>query len=121
MFQHYNFKAILGDKHINITEKPIPTNESIKLFQEMKEKAYNSIIDSMEVQNNILNFNVILYKDWDSKNDILKAKVLLNEREINLKIKATDTENIMEYFYEEISKEIAKEIILKTIGTNKLT
>ena len=61
-----------------VIEKKAPTDESIKLYEEIKEKAYSSILDTIEVKDNSLNLTAVLYKDNFSWKTVCKYKVVLN-------------------------------------------
>lgn len=56
-------------------------NENIRIREEM-EKAYKAIIDTIELGNNVLNLNAILYKDLMINDVICKYHFTLNGKEI---------------------------------------
>jgi hypothetical protein len=65
--------------NVNVHEHKAPTDDSIKLFEELKGKAYVSIIETIKMQNNILSMNYIFYKNFGYSFDyILKYKFQLN-------------------------------------------
>ena len=101
-----------------IIHKRAPTDESIELYEEMKEKAYNSILDSIKVDGNILNFSAIVYKDPNSFHTICKYKVVLNGYNIIGEIKVDETEfrllrkeEIQKKIFEDVSKYITFELL----------
>jgi len=89
-----------------IIEKKAPTDESIKLYEEIKEKAYDSILDTIVVNDNSLNLKAILYKDNFSYKQVCKYKVVLNGAEIsgNISIEGID-----------VTGQSAKEAVLRKI------
>lgn len=46
-----------------VHEHRAPTDDSIKLYKEIKEKAYDSILDSISINDNTLNMKGIVYRD----------------------------------------------------------
>jgi len=84
MFDFHSFMAteyVPYTKNVNITEVKAPTDASINLYGEIKEKAYKSILDSIVVNDNIFNSKSIMYKDWASYQEILKYSFTLNGKE----------------------------------------
>lgn len=121
MFDSYNR---IGGSYIpypyekTIIEKKAPTDDSIRLYEEIKEKAYKSIIDTIKIDDNILKVNAIVYQDALSYNRICKYRLLLNNNEIegeividNVEFISYDRIQIMKRIYEEVSKSISYEII----------
>lgn len=47
-----------------VHEHRAPTDDSIKLYKEIKEKAYNSILASISINDNTLNMKGIVYRDF---------------------------------------------------------
>lgn len=67
---------------VNITENRAPTDESVRLLSEFREKARMSLFDTMEVRNNILNGVLFCYIDdvtYDKLRYIAKFKINNNE------------------------------------------
>lgn len=102
-----------------IIEKKAPTDDSIRLFNEIKEKAYNSIIDTIELKDNILNINAIVFKDPESFNNICKFSVSLNGMkivgEITIESFYDKTEAIKE-IYRQVSEIISMNLIKKLLN-----
>lgn len=65
-----------------VTIHRAPTDESVKLYEEFKKKAYDSILDSISINNNILNFSAIVYRDPYSYKTSVRYKILVNGREM---------------------------------------
>ena len=105
-----------------VIEKRAPTDDSIRLYGEFREKAYSSILDTLEVNNNNLSVKAIIYSDLFEDVKVLKYKVIINSVEIKGEIKLRENEYKDKYsLYNEIIKEssrfIANEII-KSTGSN---
>ena len=103
----------------SVIEYRAPTDESIRLWEEMKEKAYKSILDSIELKDNIFNFSAILYKSLHSYQIICKYRFTLNkytiENEfpfeyIDLKDKSDLYKKLIETASQYIAIEITKSI-----------
>ncbi len=62
-------------KEINVTEKRAPTDESIRLLNEMQDKARKNIILTIPIENNILTGIAIMYQDT-----VVRDAVLLHIR-----------------------------------------
>ena len=105
-----------------VIEKRAPTDDSIHIYEEIKEKAYNSILGTLEVNNNILNVKAIYYQDMYSFSCFCEYICFLNGNEIKGKIKINNSLvlNKDKYaIYEEIVKEVSSNIaidILQLIG-----
>ena len=50
-------------KEVNITEKKAPTEESVRLLKEMKDKAQLNIIATIKIEENFLKAVAIYYRD----------------------------------------------------------
>lgn len=99
-----------------VIEKRAPTDESIKLYKEMKEKAYSSILGTIELQDNILNVNGILYEEYISMDKVCKYRLMLNGREITGEIRSSrldlkDKQFIVRKIVDDASRHIAIEIV----------
>lgn len=99
-----------------VVEKRAPTDESIKLYEEMKEKAYSSILGTIELRDNMLNVNSILYEEYNSMDKVCKYRLMLNGREITGEIKSSmldlkDKQSIVRKIVDDASRHIAIEIV----------
>ena len=117
-------KIIIGDKseeHIpyvkTINIGRAPTDESIKLCDEFKEKAYKSILESMQHTDNTFSFNAIVYQDANSFNKKLKYEFMLNGKAYSSEI-AIDRKHVgnnyieyVEKIYNDLAKQIAMFIL----------
>jgi len=107
-----------------VVEKRAPTDESIRLYEEIKEKAYNSILDSLSVIDNTFNFKVILYKDIYSFSNIVRYLFTLNSKEFDGEYR-TNLENLsnkqelFEELYNKLATTIAEQLITTLIKETK--
>ena len=101
-----------------IHEHRAPTDDSIRLYEEMKEKAYKSILDTIKINDNILNLKAIIYKD-PSHNHICSYSLTLNGEEFSGKFTISDFElqiaedkgEVLRRVVENISKVLAVRIV----------
>jgi len=63
-----------------VTVNRAPTDESIKLWEEMKEKAYKSIIHKIQISDNVVNGKAIVYNDIPSMDEACMYEVVVNGR-----------------------------------------
>jgi len=70
----------------SVKEIRAPTDESIRIYEEMKEKAFKSILDTVVTTDNIVNYKYQIYKDVYSFNTILYFSISLNGKEFQDKI-----------------------------------
>lgn len=99
-----------------VIEKRAPTDESIRLYEEMKEKAYSSILGSIELRDNVLNANCIMYEEVFSRDKVCKYRLTLNGREITGEIRTStldfsDRQSLMQKIVDDASRHIAIEIL----------
>lgn len=98
----------------NITINRAPTDESIRLYDEMKQKAYDSILDSFKIESNTINGNVIYYKDIFSYAYIIKYKYKLNGKTHEGKLQFNEfmsKEKVLEETFKGISNQVALNIL----------
>lgn len=65
-----------------IVEKRAPTDDSIRLYKEIKEKAYASILDTIEINDNTFNVRAIVYDEMLTMERVCKFSFTINGREI---------------------------------------
>jgi hypothetical protein len=94
-----------------VIEQKAPTDESIKLYDELKEKIYNSIVDSIEINDNILNLSAVIFEDYLIGKYICNYKVLLNGKEFTGRIKVNKTFNKID-IYKEIVKQVSNKLAI---------
>jgi len=111
-------------KKVDVHEHRAPTDESIRIYEEIKEKAYNSILQSIKIENNEFKCNAIVYKDYCSDKTSIKYLFLLNNKkyegsiDVNI-FDAKDKFKIVSKLYEQLSENISGEL-LKTIDIKDL-
>lgn len=64
-------------KEVNITEKKAPTDESVRLLNEMQEKAQRNIISTIRIEENCLKAIVVYFQD-DIEKDRVKYQIRFN-------------------------------------------
>lgn len=102
-----------------VVEKRAPTDDSIRLYDEIKEKAYNSILGTIEIRDNSLNVVAILYEDFLAYHKVCKYRLKLNGKEITGEIRSSevdlqDRQALLQEIVDKASRHIAVEI-LKTV------
>lgn len=55
------------DQNVKVTINRAPTDESIKLFDQLQQRAEQRVIDSVRIENNT--FNAVVHIDYDCLND----------------------------------------------------
>lgn len=90
-----------------------PTDEAIKFYEEIKQKAFDSIIDTIIINDNKFNCKAILYKDIHSFQYVIKFKYTINGKAFSDSIQVTniDRNNIIKKIYESISSCIANKLL----------
>lgn len=106
-------------KNVEITEKRAPTDESIRLYKEMEEKAEKNIIGKEAFINNELN-GVITYMEMSVGSFEIKAhiKFSLNGKEYHEVINVprtylSDREKSIQLLYAAIVEQLAKTFTLE--------
>lgn len=118
-----------GDKHyhehkskIEVTENKAPTDESIRIFKELEEKAKKSVLDSYKCENNVfkctavwLQSGVVMHSRV-SATDIVEfnARFSINGREYRVSKEITGEEYFA--FKRTIGLEDKYQLIMKYIG-----
>ena len=68
-------------KEVNVKEYKAPTDESVKLLNEMTEKSLANIVKQFSVQDNDFNFGVVVYKNPLRYTTEVHIKFKLNGKE----------------------------------------
>ena len=130
MFNNYTVKTDKNStQNINIVEKRAPTDDSIKLLHEMEEKAFNSVIKQVDVDNNILKGKVVYYgNDYPIQELVCVYSFILSGNRYDVKnslsfnaMKIKTNKDIVFDFYEAISKEITKQLLLTSKNNENLS
>jgi hypothetical protein len=104
------------DKTVTVTEKRAPTDESIKLYGEMVDKARESLIDVLEIKDNNFNGVVSVHRDMRELGTSCYYRVMLNGEELTGKVTVRDVVNLdsgydnIQGFLREVYEKVAKEI-----------
>lgn len=74
------------EKSVNVKEYKAPTDEALKMLQDMQEKAEGSIINKIDVIDNVINFVAIFFaKDIIYDSVTLHLKFTINSKEFIFK------------------------------------
>ena len=97
-------------------EKRAPTDDSIRLYGEMMEKAYASILRSMKTQEGTIDFSGFVYRDIPLGEIILMVKLVLSGKTFEFKIPLEDQyihddAKIIRMVAERLSEKITETII----------
>jgi hypothetical protein len=106
-----------------VIEKRAPTDDSIRLYDEIKEKAYKSILKTIELNDNTFNLNAILYNEWSSNHNVCQYRFTLNGKEFTGEIKSSnfnlgDKSVIYRKIFEGVAQTITTQI-MATAFNNK--
>lgn len=74
-------------RNIDIHEHRAPTDESIKIFNELKEKASASILDSFIVKNNRFDTELAVFLSMEDYSKIISYKMMINGKPLTGKFK----------------------------------
>lgn len=104
-----------------VIEKRAPTDDSIRIYEEIKEKAYNSILDSIKINTNEFNLKAIVYEDLLSYQTVCKYEFSINGRIITDKIilekyNSKDESQLLKIISNECSKKLSEvlcEVVIK--------
>lgn len=79
---HHKVEAVAYEKKVTINEYKAPTDDSIRIFKELEQKAKDSVITSFRVENNVIKADVVVVQEnlqQDSLRFVVKFKVNGNE------------------------------------------
>lgn len=104
------------DRNINVTEHRAPTDVSVKLLNEMTEKALKNIVSNFSTTNNTLQTRVAVFIDCRNGDRQFLCKFILNGKEnilqIDLPIYEYDTpEKMVQELYRQVCNKLAAEIM----------
>lgn len=100
----------------SIVEHRAPTDDSIRLWEQMKEKAYKSILDTIEIRDNCVNVNSIVYDDMLTLSKVCSYRLLLNGKEITGEVRWSSNElkskaELYHKIVDSAARDIAVEIV----------
>ena len=119
---HTNPSHVHSSSTVSVTEKRAPTDESIKIFDEMLDKARKSHIKRLTIDNNVLkDVTIDIFKDMAVQQHTVYWQMELNGRKICNKfgIQQDDIDNSNEYVTSSVVAQIVK-VVLKDVS-NELT
>jgi len=117
MFDTYYDQHITREitKNVNITEKRAPTDESLKLLEEMREKSLKSIVGSVSTTNNTLSAACIAFENPVNYETVYIVKFVLNGKEYQVKTKLDnlleDKKEHLDKVYKNLCEQLAQEIM----------
>jgi hypothetical protein len=105
-------------KTVTVHEHKAPTDESIRLYQELEQKAYDTILHRIQVNDNALNFGAIVRMPRMTTDEKIAYIFTLNGKEITGEITVKhheaitmDQEATARKIVEDASRHIAVEIL----------
>ena len=107
----------------NVVEHRAPTDESIRLYGELVEKAQRSLLDSFELKNSILDIAVQVTQDPLTQSRLIWFRCVLNGQVVEDSVKLpysplTSREEIIRLVIDDISTRLAKAITSKIFTEN---
>lgn len=104
-------------KNINITEKRAPTDESVKLLNEMQDKAVENLVKRFSTSNNTLQITGAVYDNPFKGEKELHCKFVLNGQEHTFRVEVPSWEcknkyEMVEKLYKRVCEKLAVEIML---------
>ena len=98
--------------HVHIA----PTDKSIELYEEIKTKAYSSIIESFSLKDNTVNFDGIIYKDYLRMDCKCAGVFKINNKDFKFEFDVTDfyddKDKILLEIYNKISNELSRQFMM---------
>lgn len=98
-----------------VHEHKAPTDDSIRIYKEIKEKAYNSLLYSFTLSDNIFDAKVMVYQDYELGDRVCAYSFLLNGRRVKNEFRSRNIlmekkEELIPKIIEGISEQIAVEL-----------
>lgn len=99
-----------------VTVNRAPTDESIKLYEEMKAKAYGSLLQTISINDNELSCAAQIWRDMHSDKIIMAWRFLLNGKEYKGETDVEvwplkDRHAVLDKIYESVAGKIALNLI----------
>jgi hypothetical protein len=115
MFNTYNYRSGDSYSRVHVTEKRAPTDESIRLLNEMQQKAFDNIISCVQLDNNELkDVTWWIYNDPHTFSEKARVRFMLNgrffDKEMCLPCRYTKSEEIPKLIMNKVLEYIAIEI-----------
>lgn len=104
------------DRNITVKEYKAPTDESVKLLNEMTEKALNNIVKTFSTSNNTLQAKVAVYQDHRMQVNEFMCKFTLNGKDHMLRVEINayetpDIDSMVEKLYTKVCEKLAQELM----------
>lgn len=104
------------DRNITVNEHRAPTDESVKLLNELTEKALNNIVKTFSTTNNTLQVTAAVYEDYRNQQREVLCKFVLNGKENILRVDIPTYEydtpkKIVQELYKQVCNKLALEIM----------
>ena len=98
--------------HTTITENRAPTDESIRLYKEMEEKAAGNILGVYRIENNDINAEFAVFKNAGSHSVTVRMRMKINGNELT-------TSKVLDLHFLKTEMDLfkeAREMIVSKIG-----
>lgn len=97
-----------------VHEHKAPTDDSIKLLNEMQEKARLSLIDQIHLTNNNLHIEVRVYTDYFAFGNVADVAFVLNGQRHTLQVKFEDYRrtDMIRHVFRKVSEEITEKTMM---------
>lgn len=104
------------DRNITVKEYKAPTDESVKLLNEITEKALNNIVKTFSTSNNTLQAKVAVYQDHRMQVNEFMCKFTLNGKDHMLRVEINtyetpDRSSMIEKLYTKVCEKLAQELM----------
>lgn len=104
------------DRNITVKEYKAPTDESVKILNEMTEKALNNIVKTFSTSNNTLQAKVAVYQDHRMQVNEFMCKFTLNGKDHMLRVEINayetpDMNSMVEKLYTKVCEKLAQELM----------
>lgn len=104
------------DRNVTVKEYKAPTDESVKLLNEMTEKALNNIVKTFSTSNNTLQAKVAAYQDPRMGVNEFMCKFTLNGKHHMLRVEFSayetpDINSMVEKLYTKVCEKLAQEVM----------
>lgn len=104
------------DRNITVKEYKAPTDESVKLLNEMTEKALNNIVKTFSTSNSTLQAKVAIYRDRLMEVNEFMCKFTLNGKDHMLRVEINayetpDMNSMVEKLYTRVCEKLAQELM----------
>lgn len=104
------------DRHVTVTEKRAPTDDSVKLLREMEQKAEAEIVKSVRVGNATFECVIHQFADYASDDHVWRAVFKLNGKQMKAEYRGCPKDmsapfDAMDGLRNEMTKVIAAEVL----------